>query len=83
MDFFFLYMIYKGNVNQIKMCEDKMWDFNPTFLKWLFQSWRVSTEHLTFSISILLTENIFVGEKKEFCLVLFEIFPEILKELHT
>lgn len=57
-------MIYNGNVNQIKMCEDKMWDINLTFLKCLFQNWHVSREHLTFSISILLTKNIFVGKKK-------------------
>lgn len=74
-------MIYSGNVNQIKMCEDKMWDFNLTFLKCLFQNWHVSTEHLTFSISILLTENIFAGKKK-FWLVLFKMFPEIIRAAH-
>lgn len=41
-----------------------MWDFNLTFLKCLFQNWHVSTEHLTSSTSVLLTENIFAGGKK-------------------
>lgn len=48
-----------------------MWDFNLTFLKSLFQNWHVSTEHLTFSISIPLTENIFAGKKKKRILASF------------